>query len=186
MRQLAALGRGLAHRAGSAALIAAVAIVAAAAAAAGPVYYAAAQPSILASSISQASVIGRGYEATASGPFATTLPRLDRALAAERDADLGAATYRRAFSPPVESIEGSDVDPMLGDTFSLVWRTGTCAHLVITGRCPATAYQVLVSKSDAAVAGWHIGSEIEAQTGPSASALRVTGIYQVPTQSLAS
>jgi hypothetical protein len=38
MRQLIALGRGLVHRAGSAAMILVVAVVAAAAAAAGPVY----------------------------------------------------------------------------------------------------------------------------------------------------
>ena len=175
MRQLIALGRGLVHRAGSAAMILVVAVVAAAAAAAGPVYYQAAQHSILADELSSAPFIGRGYEATLSGSITGTLPRLRAALAEELDRDLGAGLVRRYFEPPVDSIESTGNDAALGQTLSLVWRTGFCAHLVITGHCPTAANQVIVSASDTSVTGWHIGGQIHAAGWPT---LTITGLYQ--------
>src|SRR5215831_16614938 len=97
MRPLIALGRGLVHRAGTAAIILVVAVIATATAAAGPVYYRAAQHSILADVVSGAPFLGRGYEATLTGPVAGTLPILHSSLAAELDKDLGAAGTQRVF-----------------------------------------------------------------------------------------
>ena len=61
--------------------------------------------------------------------------------------------------------------------FPLVWRTDFCAHLVITGHCPLRTDQVIVSKADAAVTGWRIGSQIRHSGWP---VFTVTGIYQPP------
>jgi putative ABC transport system permease protein len=182
MRQLVALGRGLAHRAGSAAMILVVAVVAAAAAAAGPVYYQAAQHSILADTLSSASFIGRGYEATLSGPVSGTLPALRNALRAESGSDFSAGFRQKYFEPPVDSIYTSGEDTALDETLTLAWQTDFCAHLVITGRCPTTADQVIVSKSATGSTGWHVGGQISASGWP---VLTITGVYQPPNLSSA-
>src|SRR5215472_14129210 len=120
MRQLIALGRGLAHRAGSAVMIFIVAAVAAGAAAAGPVYYQASQASILRDTIVGAQLTGRGYEATLTGPISGTLATLRSTLAQELNRDLGAGAVARVFQPPVESIEGQGTDAAISQTFPLV------------------------------------------------------------------
>jgi putative ABC transport system permease protein len=178
MRQLVALVRGLIHRAGSAAMTLVVAVVAVAAAAAGPVYYQAALHSILAGDISSVPFLGRGFEATTSGLMNGTLATLRSSVTSELNHDIGANAARRLFEPPIESIEGSYTDPALSQTFLLVWRTDFCAHLVITGRCPARPDQVVVSKSDIGPGtGWHIGSQIRGTGWPT---LTITGIYRPP------
>lgn len=177
MRQFVALGRGLVHRAGTTVIILIVAVIATAAAAAGPVYYVAAQHSILRDVVAGAPFIGRGYEATLTGPVASTLTTLQQDLAGELDHDLGGAASHRVFAPAVNAVEeATGVEGQL-QPFLLVWRSGLCAHLVITGSCPAKADQVMVSQSDARVAGWHAGSKISAVGWP---AMTVTGVYKVP------
>src|SRR5215475_7544602 len=177
MRPLIARARGLVHRAGTAVIILAVAVIATATAAAGPVYYRAAQHSILADAVSNAPFLSRGYEATLTGPVASTLPMIQSALAAELDKDIGAAANQRVFAPPVNSIEASTGVLSQVEPFMLVWRASLCAHLVITGRCPAGAGQAVVSQSDARIAGWHVGSQINPVGWQT---LTVTGVYKVP------
>jgi putative ABC transport system permease protein len=166
--------RGLAHRVGAAATILVVAVVATGAAAAGPVYYLASQHSILTGSLAGAGVpfLSRGYEATLSGPVAGTLPTLEGLVYPEQELDLGTRLFRR----PVESIEGTFVDPEQ-ETFPLVWRTDFCSHLVITGSCPVEPDQVIVSASDIKRAGWHIGTRIRGAGWPK---MTITGIYRPP------
>ena len=156
-----------------------VAIVAAGAAAAGPVYYQAAQKSILTDSLAPASVpfLGRGFEVSASGAIAKALPALQTELAGELQGDLGSAMVARVFTPPIDSVEATGSTGALKETFPLIWRTDFCAHLVITGSCPARADQVIVSNADTAVTGWHIGSKIRDSGWPT---LLVTGIYKPP------
>src|SRR5262245_24376628 len=74
VRQLIALGRGLAHRVGTTVMILAVAVVAVAAAAAGPVYYQSARISILDDTLASATVLGRGYQATTTGTISGSGP----------------------------------------------------------------------------------------------------------------
>jgi hypothetical protein len=177
MRQLIALGRGLAHRAGSAVMIFIVAVVGAAAAAAGPVYYQASQVSILRDTMAGAQVIGRSYEATLTGPISGTLATLRSTLAAELNRDLGVGVGSSLFQAPVESIEGQGSDVAISQTFPLVWQTGFCAHLVIRGACPAKAGEVVISTSTARIAGWRAGSQIRRSGWP---LLKVTGVYTPP------
>ncbi len=176
IRQLIALGRGLAHRAGSAAMLLIVAIVAAAAAAAGPVYYQAAQRSIMIDTIAHAPVIGQGYQATLSGGIQGTLASLQSYLKPAFRHDLG-PDGQALFQAPVDSILGSGDDNASGLTFPVVWQTAACAHLVITGRCPSAAGQVIISKSDSKLMGWHIGSQLRGTGWPT---MTVTGIYEAP------
>lgn len=155
-----------------------VAVVAAGAAVAGPVYYAAASHSILVDDLSSAPFLGRGFEATSTGPLNGTLSSLRAAVSGELDHDLGVNAAQGLFKPPIESIEGGYTDAALGQTFLLVWRTNFCAHLVITGHCPVRPDQVIVSKSDTGrFSGWHIGTQIRASGWPT---LTITGIFQVP------
>ncbi len=160
-----------------------VAIVAAGAAAAGPVYYQAAQKSILTDSVAPASVpfLGRGFEVSASGAIAAALPTLKSELAEELHGDLGPAMVARVFTPPIDSVEATGSEGALRETFPLIWRTDFCAHLVITGSCPARADQVIVSSTNTAVTGWRIGSRIRDSGWPT---LLVTGIYKPPEASL--
>jgi putative ABC transport system permease protein len=164
-------------------LVLGVAIVAAGAAAAGPVYYQAAQKSILADSLAPTSVpfLGRGFEVSAPGAIATALPTLKTELAGELVRDLGSAVVARVFAPPIDSVEATGTAGPLKGTFPLIWRTDFCAHLVITGSCPVKADQVIVSNANAAVTGWHIGSQIRDSGWPT---LLVTGIYKPPDGSL--
>jgi putative ABC transport system permease protein len=164
-------------------LVLGVAIIAAGAAAAGPVYYHAAQKSILTDSLAPASVpfIARGFEVSASGPTATALLALQTELAAELQGDLGSATVARVFTPPIDSVEATGTNGPLKEVFPLIWRTDFCAHLVITGSCPAGADQVIVSDADAAATGWHIGTQIRDSGWPT---LLVTGTYKPPDPSL--
>ena len=176
---LATCLRGLVRRAGSAAIALVVAVVAAGAAAAGPVYYQAAQKSILADSLAPASVpfLGRGFEVSESGSVAATLPALESELAGELHGDLGSTIVARVLGPPIESLEATGAEGALKETFPLIWRTDFCAHLVITGSCPVSPDQVIISDADTAVTGWHIGSQIRDSGWPT---LGVTGIYRPP------
>jgi putative ABC transport system permease protein len=176
IRQLIALGRGLAHRAGSAAMLLIVAIVAAAAAAAGPVYYQAAQRSIMIDTIARAPVIGQSYQATMSGGIQGTLASLQSYVKPAFRHDLG-PDGQRLFQAPVDSILGSANDSATSQTFPVVWQTAACAHLVITGRCPSAAGQTIISKSDSVLMHWRIGSQLRGTGWPT---LTVTGIYQAP------
>ena len=87
----------------------------------------------------------------------------------------------RVFTPPIDSVEATGSTGALKETFPLIWRTDFCAHLVITGSCPARADQVIVSNADTAVTGWHIGSQIRDSGWPT---LLVTGIYKPPEANL--
>jgi hypothetical protein len=133
------------HRAGTAAIILAVAVIATAAAAAGPVYYRAAQHAILADVVSGGPFTGRGYEATLTGPVASTLPALQSALAAELNHDLGTGTSQRVLAQQMDSIEAETGVQSQVEPFLIVWRAGLCSHLVITGRCPAGGVHVVVN-----------------------------------------
>src|SRR5262249_60342960 len=89
---------------------------------------------------------------------------------------LASAACRLTLTPG-ESIRGTGAEQPVQPAFPLVWRSGACRYLVIAGRCPVRAGQVIVSKSDARIAGWRIGSRITADGLP---VLTVSGIYQAP------
>lgn len=174
---LATCLRGLVHRAGSAVIVLVVAVIAAGAAAAGPAYYQAAQRSILTDALTHAGTpfLNRGLEISSSRPIAHSLPTLLGAMYTQLNSDLGVTVTARVFRPPVASLESTGVAGHR--IFPLVWRTGLCAHLVMTGHCPLGTDQVIISQTDAAMTGWRIGSQIRDSGWPT---FTVTGVYQTP------
>ncbi len=178
MRLMAVL-RGLLHRGGSTVMIEAVALVAIAAAAAGPIYYQAARTSILRDTLVSAPTVGRGYESTATGAVSGLLSHLARAQQSQLNAQLGSLSGRGLFTPPVESIEAAIPFALTRSSILLVWRSGVCRQLRISGSCPAANDQVIVSRRLAASVGWHIGQQIRF---PGVRTFTVTGTYRPPDQ----
>ncbi len=181
MTQFAAVVRGLLHRGGSSLMIFAVALVAAAAATTGPTYYQASRTSILLDTVTAAPVIGRGFEAVESGPAAGVLQPLAGQVQGDLAADLGGqATARRLFAPPIASIEMTVVSGQGQIEIPLVWRSGECAHLRISGRCPSALNEVVISSSLAKTNGWHVGQRLPFTTW---GTITVAGIYAPPNDS---
>lgn len=174
--QLAATIRGLVHRGGSTLMIFVVALVAAAAATVGPAYYAAARASILHDAFANVGYLGRGFEITQTGSVSSLMDPLTSMVNSELAVAVGARPAGRLFMPPVRVLETLLNAPALPGAM-LVWRSGVCAHLQITGRCPAAADQVLISDSTARFTSWRIGHQLAIPSWPK---LTVTGIYRVP------
>lgn len=165
------VARSLRIRAGTTAVVLLVAVVAVAAAVAGPTYDAASETSILHDGLSRADVLGRGYEVVQSGSVAGPFAPISDALGS----DLGVS--QRLFAPSVEAREGSAYDASTRATLALVWRSGACTHLVVTGRCAGAPGEVVVSRSLARVNDWHIGQQV---AFPTWGTLTVTGTYAAP------
>lgn len=170
--------RGLAHRAPSSLMLFVVAVASVGAAAAGPTYYQASRVSILQDALSSAPAAGRGLGFLQAGPVAGSIEPLARQVSGDMNTDLGGpATERRIFQAPIEGVEASAEFSPLSEDIPLVWRTGFCAHLTISGACPNSQGQVLVSTSLAATNGWHTGEHV---TFAAWGALVITGIYRPP------
>ena len=173
--------RGLAQRGGATVMILAVALVATAAAATGPIYYQAARTSILRDGLVTASVTGRGYEVNETGAVPGLLGQLAPVQQGQLDTSLGNLAGRGLFAPSLYSVETTVPFPQELTSVPLVWRSDVCAHLRISGACPAARGQVIVSRTTAVVTGWHIGQQLRF---PGYSALTITGLYALPDQTL--
>ena len=148
-----------------------VAVVTVAAATAGPIYDAAARTSILHDTVGSADVLGQGYEVVQAGALSMGLGP----VSAEVAADLGRTA--RVFRSPVQALEGTAYDAATQEDLGLVWRTGVCGHLRISGRCPSAVGEVIVSRSVASLNGWHTGQRV---VFPTWGSLEVTGVYAAP------
>jgi hypothetical protein len=173
----AALLRGLARRGGTTLLILAVALVATRAAAAGPIYYQASRTSVLHDTVATAPYIGRGFEATETGAVPGLLGQLSPLQQSQLDQSLGRLSGRGLFAPPIYALETAIPFPLTGSSVLLVWRSGMCAQLRISGACPARPDQVIVSRALAALAGWHVGQRVQFAGWNS---FTITGIYRLP------
>jgi len=173
------LARALVHRLGTTLVILVVALCASAAATVGPTYYAAAKHSILQDTLSDAGVVGRGFQAVQQGPVQDSLPSLSAKVRHELDvATKGAGNADRLFSPPVESVETKVFFPARAQNTLLVSRTDVCRHLRFArGNCPGATGQIAVSTSLATLNRWTIGQSVR----PAGRApLTITGIYVPP------
>ncbi|HEY8042949.1 MAG TPA: hypothetical protein VIF35_01675, partial [Streptosporangiaceae bacterium] len=179
MTRLAAVVRGMRQRGGTTIMILAVALVATAAAAAGPIYYQAARTSILRDTVASSGFSGRGYEANETGALPGLLGQLAPAVRSQLGHGLGSLAGRGLFAPPVEAVETSLTYPQYQTLLPLIWRSGVCTQLRISGRCPAARGQVLVSRRTAALTGWHIGQQVHFAGWP---AFTITGLYRAPDQ----
>jgi putative ABC transport system permease protein len=171
--------RGVRRRAGVSIGILLVATVAAAAASTGPAYDAAARQSIFQDNVrAPSSPTDVTVEVTDSGPVAGLASNLDSQVTGVLADHLGGtATMHRLFQPPVELIlaqvtTGTHLTP-------LTWHTGECAHLpIVSGSCPESAGQVLVSTSFARMSHVRPGDTIGSSSGY--GRFTVTGEYTVP------
>jgi hypothetical protein len=168
--------RGLIQRAGTTSIIFVVALVAVAAAAAGPIYYSAARTSILRDTMATQPVSGRGYEVNETGALPQLLGQLPQTQKKQLDSALGGLAGRGLFGPPVYALEGTLSLALYQTSIPLIWRTSVCPHLKIDGRCPTGIDQVVISRSTAQLAGWHVGQQLHF---PGEKPLTVTGIYKV-------
>ena len=179
MTRLAAVLRGMAQRGGTTVMILAVALVATAAAATGPIYYQAARTSILRDTVAATGFAGRGYEANETGAVPGLLGQLEPAVRRQLGGALGSLARRGLFSAPVYAVETTIPFPQYRSAIPLVWRSGVCAQLRISGRCPAARGQVLISRRMAVLTGWHLGQHLRFDGWPD---LTVTGLYGTPAQ----
>ena len=179
MIRLAAVLRGMVQRGGTTVMILAVALVATAAAATGPIYYQAARTSILRDSVATTGFAGRGYEADETGAVPGLLGQLAPAVRSQLGHSLGGLAGRGLFAAPVYAVETTIPFPQYRASIPLVWRSGVCAELRISGRCPAARGQVLLSRRMAALTGWRLGKRLRFAGWPD---LTVTGLYGTPAQ----
>ena len=175
----AAVLRGMAQRGGTTVMILAVALVAVAAAAAGPIYYQAARTSIL-----RDTVAGNGFRRPRlRGQPDRCRPRPARAAAPAVRSQLGHAlgslSGRGLFAAPVSAVETTLPYPQYQTAVPLVWRSGVCGQLAVSGRCPTARGQVLVSRRMAVLTGWHLGQRVLFAGWP---AFTITGLYRMPDQ----
>ncbi|HEY7147788.1 MAG TPA: ABC transporter permease [Streptosporangiaceae bacterium] len=173
--------RGLAHRGGTTFMILAVALVATAAAATGPTYYTAARTSILRDTVADASLAGRSVEANTTGAIPGLYDQIAPLYLGQQNAALGSRLARRkVFAKPIFALETTVPLPLYNASIPLVWRTGVCGQLRITGRCPAAPRQVVVSSRLASLNHWHAGQLIRFF---GFKPLTITGIYKLPNTS---
>lgn len=168
MNSLRLMLRGLSARRGLTVLILLVAVIAVAAAAAGPAYQDAARHSILADDLHGAAPSGQLVEVTSRGGV-TVLGQLtsivDQSLRTAPGADL--LGHR---------IRGQEISvvPVRGQTSLLAWRDDLCGHLrLVSGRCPATAGEIVVSSALAQLDHLAVGKDMHLL-----GVNRLVGVYE--------
>ena len=177
MTRLAAVLRGMRQRGGTTVMILAVALVATAAAATGPIYYQAARTSILRDTVAGTGFAGRGYEANQTGAVPGLLAQLEPVVRGQLEHSLGSLSG--LFGAPVYAVETTVAYPQYRASVPIVWRSGVCAQLRISGHCPTARGEVLVSHRMATLTGWHLGQHVRFPPWP---AFTITGLYGQPDQ----
>jgi hypothetical protein len=165
-----------------------VAVVATAAAVIGPVYLAAADDSVLTTTV-RAATGQATYLALEPTDAGATLGQLDQAATHPPRAG-GRVLYGRPLLTLDAGVSGS----LAGTHYrgDVVFRSGACTHLrLVAGRCPSGTRQALVSRRTAALLGLRVGSVFTTSVNRPGSlagrtaTLRVSGLFQVPDPNLA-
>lgn len=180
--------RGIRFRAGRSILVALLAMTATASAVLATGYLRAAQESVLADGLRSAPASATGLVVAASGTDASGTPAIDQAHLAVNQAFATRPVLAGQFDRPIAAadtdtlVTGSGTDAMA----RLAYREGVCAHLVVTGACPASNGEVLVSERSATINHITVGKRLTVGFDPGASrrppgvhTLRVTvvGLY---------
>lgn len=171
-------------RPGRAAAMMLLTIAAVAAAVAGPAFLAAADRSLIAAEVAQAT------------PFELTLQARDSInLSHDRDRTFEHVAPQALAGPGLTTVFTAEFgaylnSPKDGDGVRLTFREGVCAHLrMVEGRCPMGGNEVVLSEATAATFGVHSGQTVvehesvvtrdgPAATGPPAT-LAVVGVFRV-------
>ena len=144
--------RALGHRAGQATALFVLSLLGVAACAFGPLYERSVEAAQLKVALANAPIFSRGI-AIRTGPdgatadvFAARAPEIRRFYGAPVVSDRLGVTYFE---------QGSKI---VGDVVS---RVGVCQHLKpVTGRCPSSPLEVMMSTSSAKAMGLHVGDQI--------------------------
>jgi putative ABC transport system permease protein len=171
--------RALRHRWGSSLLVLVLATVSVAAATVGPTYNAAGRTSIVQDTFTSAAGFEQGIDATVSGPINGILPAVQSGLLTDAQTGLGGpAAEKRLFGQPIDGMVIEIGVKAPTKQITLAWRDGTCANLrILSGKCPTSTSQIMISQSLAALNNWHVGTQISARAF---HGLVVTGIYAIP------
>lgn len=143
----------------------------------GPIYLHSADQAILDQALASAPPGDTGLTLEPASATATAARLVGRAAAAPRPPG-----GRRWFGSPLVTEDVGLSTESGGQAYgaSLVSRTGVCAHVAVTGRCPRSPGDVLLSARTARELGVGIGQTIVVSVaradGP--TALRVVGLYQ--------
>ncbi|MEV6525283.1 hypothetical protein AB0M43_25345 [Longispora sp. NPDC051575] len=172
--------RGIRYRWGRSLAVLLLATVAVTAAVLAPAYARAAQQSVLLDGLTNAPPTATGLLVAAATPAdAAAAPTTGTKLAIG-NALLRYPTLKAAFGVPVASVEAESLfgDPSDALAARLAYRDGVCEHLVVTGACPATEGQVLVSDRSAKDNGLAVGQQVTLRGKPGkARTLTITGTY---------
>ena len=126
--------------------------------------------------------LGNNFSGATSAASIMELPSL---------ASLVPTNVRRQFRTPVQSYGATATEsPDVASSGSgpLLWRAGACDHVtVVDGRCPRAVGEIMVTRADARVFDYRVGSRLRvtgavddttAGQPPPTAALRVVGIYR--------
>jgi putative ABC transport system permease protein len=156
----------------------AVGVAAVAAASAGPIYLAAADQSIFQVQLAAQLVTATGFTISSVPGGPTPSPTELVSLASQIPGGSGAGMR---FGPPILDVDVSTnvANPLaqMADGIDFVWRSGVCAQLkIVSGSCPVSPTQVLISTRSASAIGARVGSRLGVKP-----ALFVSGLYAAPT-----
>jgi hypothetical protein len=162
----------------------ALAVVAVAAAVAGPAFMAAADRSVIADELSQATPAEQALE---------TQQTIELGDSRDRTFESGAPAL--LSGPGLTPVFAAEFDaylqgPVKGGTPRLVFRDGVCAHVrMVQGRCPVGTNEIMLGEATSALIGVHSGQTVMEQEsittkdGPTAigdpATLSVVGIFRV-------
>jgi hypothetical protein len=176
--------RGIRYRWGRSLAVLLLAVLAVTAAVLAPAYARASQQSVLFDGLANAPATSTGLLANAVTPAdaaASTIPRNKIAI---ENAMLRHPALRAALGSPVASLEAETVlgDPADMLAARLVRRDNVCEHLAVTGICPSTQGQVLVSNRTARERKLEVGQPLLVHPGGSTGfsrtkVLTITGTY---------
>ncbi|MCW2642061.1 MAG: hypothetical protein JWP76_4367 [Dactylosporangium sp.] len=178
--------RGIRYRAGRSLVVFVLALVATAAAVLAPVYAGAAQQSVLTDALrsapADATTLVIAASGTASESQTAFLDTDDIRKTVSRVLG-GRPAVADHLDRPTAAVDTDITLAPHGDplTARLAYRDGACAHLRLTGRCPAEAGQVALSDRSARAHGIAIGAAIDIHLGSRAAGherpFQVVGLY---------
>jgi putative ABC transport system permease protein len=170
--------RGMRRRAGVTVGLFLVAVVGAAAAAAGPAYDAAARTSTLRDDLTTTLPLERTAEVTITGQAADQGGYTAGVISDTVAGQLGGRSALNRMFQQVVAVSAATGPSIEGVQTPISANTGVCAQLrIVTGTCPVSSGQVLVSTSFATAFGVRPGSVLTAASYPR---LTVTGEYTIP------
>lgn len=178
--------RGIRWRRGTSGAVLAIAVIATAGAALGPLYAHSAAESLVRQDLALAAPVSTGIQARAAVAGQTQFTPADLVLAV--DTALGDPSLDPWYRPGTMALTVLNGAPSVdGDRIGLAqvsWYRGQCGSVtVVSGSCPSSAGQAMVSALTAELAGIDLGDEMQLgiTSDPAADRVTVVGTYDPDT-----